>query len=542
MSTRLALALNLVFAYLAEAYREAGNDEKRWTEAYWQHADMLVNRLPRTIKGLPSGTPSFERDVVFASAGLPRPDGPEGYADKNSPPRYASIVSKAWNSLENIFRSLAMVDQIDGEGSGQHPLILVGWSDFPSTRTSLGHPLLALANHGAGTNDGARWLHGWASTSEKAFFEAMASGSIEIEYELCSLSEDGDCAVLPALDWMGLDHILPVGPTALREDGQISLGKFRVRLTAGSVSSVPPAQIALEVRPSSACTPETISWTATDGYLLIEFELLRRGAIKGGKWREKPFTLSISQSFSFSGSKPLNSLSLRLYAPHPARPTAIAVEQPLRGSRLRPVFATDGRYEVDAETRAIGFDRDNHETALLKLSDGALSASLAVVGLRQDPKWDGGQTLTRRNPADLDAAVQCYGITPLPEDAVINLDEYRVIVQEPEVDSGQVNPIFASILAEPVRPADDNLRRELLSDPRGLLEEWYARNCVSALPRESFRACLGACVLEAAGHGTGSLVWNATIGAFADTDAPPASGVSAETSHSILLGSLLGGI
>ena len=43
---RLSGAVNRVLAYLADAYREAGNDEKRWTEAYWQHADMLVNRLP----------------------------------------------------------------------------------------------------------------------------------------------------------------------------------------------------------------------------------------------------------------------------------------------------------------------------------------------------------------------------------------------------------------------------------------------------------------------------------------------------------------
>ena len=114
--------------------------------------------------------------MVFASAGLPRPYGHEGYAATNHSRKYASIIDKSWSSQEDIDRSLAKIAQIDAGGNGQHPLILIGWSNFPATRASLGHPLLAVANHGAADDDGARWLHGWASTSEKGFFGVGARG------------------------------------------------------------------------------------------------------------------------------------------------------------------------------------------------------------------------------------------------------------------------------------------------------------------------------------------------------------------------------
>ena len=517
---RLSRALNWVLAYLADAYREAGNDEKRWTDAYWQHADMLVDRLPETIRTLPSDIPSFERDVVFASAGLPRPGWSEYYAAKNGPPKYASIVVKSWSSQDEIFRSLAKIARVDTQGAGNHPLFAIKWSEFPTTRTSLGHLLLAVANHGAGEHDSSRWLKGWANTSEKAFF-GVRDAEAPKEYELCSLSEDGDSRVVSRLGWQGLDHVLPPGPTVLREDGQISLGKFRLRLAVDVDASGQSAPVTLDSQPASSCTPEIISWEQVNGNLLIEFELSRRAARNGGKWREKPFTLSILPVCVVPGSSFTNGLSLKLCAPHPARPTAIAVEY--RGGRRKPLpaFATDGRYEIERETRTIGFSGGDQEIAHLPLHDGMTSSRLAVVGLTLNPTWTSGETLTQEDPPDPSMAAQFFALTPPPEDAVIALDEYHLNVQAPEVDrGGQVNPIFAAILGQPVVPADDDLRDELRSDPRGLLEEWYQQNYISAQPTDDMRSCLGACVLEAASRGTRSLAWNPNIGTFADTTAP----------------------
>ena len=185
-----------------------------------------------------------------------------------------------------------------------------------------------------------------------------------------------------------------------------------------------------------------------------------------------------------------------------------------------PVFSTDGRYETDHERGAIGFDNGDHAAALLKIRDGMDSAKLAVVGVHQNVSWVGAESLTRDNTGTANTAFEFYALMPLPEDAVVALDEYRVNIQAPAVDRGQVNPIVASILGEPVVPADDDLRGELLADPRGLLEEWFERNCISVPPSEHVRSCLATCVLEAASRGTGTPQWNPNIGTFADTTAP----------------------
>ena len=128
---RLSQALDCALDYLANAYREAGNDERRWTDAYWRHADLLVGRLPETIRRMPGGKPGLERDAVFASAGLPRPSGSEGYADRNDPRRYVGIVKNSWSSQEEIERSLVEVDLIDTGGRVQSSAALDRMAGLP---------------------------------------------------------------------------------------------------------------------------------------------------------------------------------------------------------------------------------------------------------------------------------------------------------------------------------------------------------------------------------------------------------------------------
>ena len=515
---QLSASLSYVLIYLAAAYEEAGNDEKRWTDAYWQHADMLVERLPWAIRRLPSGAPGFERDVVFASAGLPRPVGPKSYAERNDATKYASIVAKSWSSQQEIARSLVEIDLVDTGGAGTHPLSSLEWQEFPSTRANLGHPLLAAAYHGADRDDGYCWLHGWASTSEKAFFEARVSDPPE--YELGSLAENGEFAVLSALGWQGLDHILPPGPKGLRKVGSVFLGSFRLRLAVDIDVNSQPDPVLLEVRPRSSCTPKVISYQTGAGYLTVDFELSRRAGKTGGKWREKPFVLSVSPSRIVPGSSFRDGLTLRLCAPHPARPTAIAVEQVRGRETFIPSFATDGKYVINGESDEIDVDRDNDDVALLKLREGLPSAKLAVVGECETASWADGQGLLLQDAENLHPVVQFCSLTMMPDNSIVNLDGYQVELQAPQADRGQVNPVFASILGEPVMPPDDDLHDELLSDPRGLLEDWYQQNCISARSSLELKSSLGACVLEANGQGTARLSWNPAIGTFTDIEVP----------------------
>ena len=370
-----------------------------------------------------------------------------------------------------------------------------------------------MAYHGVDQDDGNGWLHGWASTSEAAFFGKRDREPLE--YELCSLADDGETTALSNLGWRGLDHVLPPGPATLRDDGQISLGRFRLRLMIDIDVSGQPNPETLKVQPASSCTPEIISVEAGNGCLLIDFELSRRAGKNGGRWRERPFTLSISPSRIAAGLNSLNDLSLKLSAPHPARPTAIVVEQ--RRGNLLPSFPDDGRYEIRPETDEIEFDGKSQEISHLKLQGGTAGAWLAVAGSGEGAHWVGGESLVPQHSADPNAILRFYSLMPLPEDAVIGLEDYRVNVQESEVEGGQANPIFASILGEPVVPADNELRDELLSDPRGLLEQWYQEHCISAQLSTNTKSCLGTSVIETSAHGSAGLVWNSAIGTFANT-------------------------
>jgi hypothetical protein len=514
---KLRDALRGVISFLGSAYREAGNDEKRWTDAFWLHLDLLVERLPVALSKLPAGAPGFARDAVYAAAGLPRPGGAEHFAGKNSPQVYAKIVARDWVSQEDIERSLVAIDILDGNGAGTHPLMSIDWGTIASSRAVLGHPLLAVAFHGSEGSAGLEWLHGWASTSERAFFEDRDKE--EPGYELYALDAEGNRLKLDELGWQGLDHILPPGPATLRDDGRISLGQLEIRLDVDLGEEAKAVPVALDVKPATAATPEVSSWRAENGTVQVTFELSRRAAKSGGKWREKPFTLSISPSSIKPGSRFVNSLNLKLCAPHPSRPTGIALEERRGAAKPVATFATDGRFQLNNDTGTIALDRANEEPALLKLRDGSARISLAVVRAESKPTWVGGAALSRLDQGSDKQPFEFFALSPLPDHSVIDLDGYPLNVAVPEIEKGQVNPVFAAITGEPVVPVDDGLRNELLTDPRGWLEQWYAETCIANQPAREIEASLGSCVLEVSGRGNTSLSFSEGIGAYTNTSA-----------------------
>jgi hypothetical protein len=516
--TQLEDALQGVMAFLATAYREIGNDEKRWTDAFWLHIDKLVDRLPLALTSLPSGSPGYARDAVYASAGLPRPDGPGRYADKNGPQHYAKIISSEWASRESIERSLIAIDMVDGNGDGHHPLMTIDWTKISGSRAQYGHPILTVAYHGFEAEGSSDWLHGWASTSERAFFQARTNE--DPDYELFVLDGHGTPSQLGSTGWQGLDYVLPAGPAKLRSDGRIELGRLMLNLRAEARSISGACPVLIAVKPASAATVEVLSFSVEEGSVEVIFGLSRKPAKSGGKWREKPFSLSISPVDIIAGSSFVRPLNLKLVAPHPARPTAIALEERRGSGQPVATFASDGRYLVDRENQTIVRDHAEEDTAMLKLRNGSARARLAVVGTESIPSWVGGPALTKQDAATEDLPYRLFALSPLPDHATIELDGYHVTLEVPEVERGQVNPLFAAISGEEVIPIDDELRNELLTDPRGWLERWYMETCISTSPSEQIRSSLGTCVLEASGRGHTNLTFSDSIGAHSNTSAP----------------------
>jgi len=514
-TSRLYDALEYVITFLALAYREAGNDEKRWTDAFWLHLDRLSNQIPAAISSLPPGLPSYERDAVFASAGLPRPDGPNFYASKNNHQQYAKVVAKGWISQEDIDRSLNTIDIVDGDSNGRHPILAIDWAHIVTSRAVFGHPLLTVAYHGSSGGGTPKWLNGWASTSERAFFQERQAE--EPSYQLFVSHQSGEKTELTALDWQGVDHVLPQQTPDLRDGRLLCLGNFELRLGVDIGSGMGNPPIELFVKPSNAAIAEIRGCSASEGEVVISFELLRRIPKSGGKWREKPFTLSIAPTRIDPGSRFLTPLSLKLLAPHPSRPSAVALEQ-LRGrGKLSPSFATDERYHIDAASGTIISDTEVDELPLLKLRDGSVPTKLAVIGAQSNPTLVGGSELPKRSTDGEDLSFTFFELSSLPANPVVEIDSYQVSIEIPEIEKGRVNPLFAAICGEPVISIDDELKKELLTDPRGLLEEWYMGNCISNGPSREVRSSLGTCVVEASGRGQKDLSFSETIQAYTNT-------------------------
>lgn len=336
----MAQALQRVFSYLAAAYREAGNGEKRWTEAFWIHLDMMCDALVLGLETFPSDLPNRETMVAFASAGLPRPKANDGFAAHHKPSIYAKIVREGWSDVEDIELSLLGVQERDGAGD-DHLLAQLDWSGFVASRTSLGHGLLALAFHAY--QHGTKRIDAWAATSEAAFFDQPKKG--EVDYQLWSF-DDGEEVEVPRLDWKGVDHVLPPASRQRRNDGTVALGQYKLRMELDP-GKHPSAKI--ECKPASACLVTILDCVAVDGAFEVKFELARKISKKGGKWREKPFTLSVSPTQTTLDSQFRDTFELKICAPNPVVPTTLAIERNSKGVVQAPSFAADSTLVVDSD-------------------------------------------------------------------------------------------------------------------------------------------------------------------------------------------------
>ncbi|MBY6117477.1 hypothetical protein KUW09_24970 [Mameliella alba] len=506
-TNELAKALHTVFAYLASAYREAGNDEKRWTEAFWLHLDMLCDALELGLNSFPSDLPNRETMVVFACAGLPQPKYKDGFASNHRPAEYAKRVRDGWSEIDDIELSLLGVQERD-EGGEDHLLAKLDWSSFVASRASLGHGLLALAFHAH--QRGTDRIDAWAATSETAFFDQ--SRKDQVEYKLWSVVGGKDIEV-PRLEWRGVDHVLPASIPLRRKDGTVLLGHYKLRLELDS-GDTPSATI--ECKPASSCSATTLSCTTEGGALELEFELARKIAKKGGKWREKPFTLSVSPTHATLGSQFRIAFELKLCAPNPVIPTTLALEANSKGNAPTPSFTADAFLAVEDEGQLVeppdAPDRD------LTISGKGGPVELVIIGDEKNPAWVGGATLKPAERATSEY-IRHYELIGQPADPFIDVGGKTVSITVPRGENGQVNPSLAAFMGEPVVAAGEELAEEMALDPRGDLEKWLRDNCILRIPDDQFRACLGTCLVEVGRRAAASkLQWDDGLGAFTNTD------------------------
>jgi hypothetical protein len=504
----LSEALSNVYAYLEAAYREAGNGEKRWTEAFWLHLDMLSDALELGLKIFPSDLPNRETLLVFACAGLPRPTSGRGFAPNHRPSEYVKTLQQGWSEIDDLELSLLRIQECDGEGE-EHSLTKLDWTNFVVTQTAFGHHLLAVTYHER--KQGKAWLDAWAGTSETAFFDQRSKE--EIAYQLTCLSHECEQEV-PRVEWRGVEHVLPPATSVRRQDGTVLLGHYKLRLELDP-GNAPNAK--LECKPSAACSPFLKSCTNADGTLEIEFELTRKLPKKGGKWREKSFTLTISPSHKSLDSQFRDSFQLKLCAPNPVVPSVLVLEAAASGKDLIPSFSSDVVLAVDSDGTLVEPEGGAPERDLALTDRGGL-AELVVIGEITDPKWIGGAKLKSADGALADW-INVFEMTGQPVDPIVDIGGKTVSIVVPLVEKGQVNPIHAAFLAEPIIAASEQVGEEMRLDPRGDLEVWFRNQVILEVPGDNIRACLGSCLIEfGKSQGSTSLKWDAGLGAFSNTD------------------------
>lgn len=504
----LTAALETVFAYLATAYREAGNGERRWTEAFWLHLDMLADALDLGLTSFPGDHPNREGLLVFACAGLPRPKAQDGFALNHRPSVYAKIVKDGWSEIDDLELSLLGVQERDEFGEN-HPLLMLNWSTFVASRTTLGHGLLAVAFHQR--KQGQSWLDAWAGTSEHAFFDQ--SRKDEIIYQFFSLLR-GEERNVPRLDWRGVHHVLPPAAPVRRDDGTVSLGHYKLRL---EVDPDADPSVKFECKPATACAASLLSCKVAEGVLELEFELSRKIPRKGGKWREKPFTLFVSPGQTTLESQFRQSFELKLCAPNPVVASVLVVEATAGGKFQAPNFSPDLMLSVCGDGTLVEPDGGT-PTRNLTLSDKGRPAHLIVIGGTETPTWVGGAELQPVDEAPC-GWVNSYRVTGQPADPVVDIGGNTVSLTVPIVENGQVNPFLAAFMAEPVVAASDRLADEMRLDPRGDLDAWLRDHVILVRPDERVRACLGSSLIEVGiRQGNMSLRWEEGLGAFSNTD------------------------
>ncbi|WP_125182720.1 ATP-binding protein [Minwuia thermotolerans] len=504
---RLARSIADVLDYLSAAYEKAGNQAIAWQSAYWLHADDLARFLPRAIDSLAPGLPRLELLAVHLAAGLPYPDSGEAYEVKNGPERYAETVESRWSTGERCERSVAEIDS-SGDGTS-HPLNGIDWATLASTRASAGHAVLALCRHGRATRERV-WADAWSATSETEFFSRPRTETVIGEFQY---RQEQNWKNVAELGWSPAIHVLPAARNTVGPDQQLALGHFRLRIESALASQGQAIHPRLDSSPKSAAEPELVEARALDGAVEIEFRLSRKVRGGKGKWREKPFNLSVVPNSTGPANALRDPVVLRLVAPHPARPTVFIGEQARGKKPIRAKFHADTPFKV--EPGSMGLEPSDGDAELMFELDGGDGTIEVVVAGHEGPVTLDDASI---GEAAVDAVNQLE-IKQLPEDPVLAAGAHSARLVRPTIEGGKVHPVLAALSGEPLVPVEGETRTELERDPRFHVEQWLAGNCIKQPPGVEFRRSLGSALVSITREEDGDrLFWNERLGAFANFD------------------------
>lgn len=230
-----------VLVFLREALQESGDQELRWTSAWWAFVLKYASTLDTQLDKSKPGSVSVVR-LCYASAGLPIPSG-LNFEDLK-PKKYAEIVNKQWATKEKSEESLRSLDALP---DSLHGLGKLPWDDYSHQLLTQGHEILALTSLG----DTQQRFDAWAGTREAIFLgtgDATSNEPIEFSFDGDSLPSPGDTDlfILPTERM-----VFTLGETS--KSCRVRLGEIGIALpwkpdvTPPKLGSLDPTSIAVRI-------------------------------------------------------------------------------------------------------------------------------------------------------------------------------------------------------------------------------------------------------------------------------------------------------
>ncbi|QZD86723.1 helicase HerA domain-containing protein [Qipengyuania psychrotolerans] len=521
--SRLADCVEQVACFLAEAYAEFGNDQKPWPAAFMTHFDLLAGNLPSALEMVEPGLPNREVVAVHFAAGLPRPVDGVAYSAKNDPKNYAKIIEERWSSYDEVARALAEIEEIDGP---EARLANIDWETLPISRMNNGHPILAVCSNGYSTPAREEWLRAWAQTTEPGFFYERHAP--EITTKLMVQLEDSNWEEAPILAEGADIIVLPQPGKRIKPSEDLHLCNVKLIIELREhVDTELAESLQFEFRPNSDAQLELGRIEVVQDRVEVTATLRKSIGVKGGKWKEKPLSLYFWSDINTPNNPFREPTRVSLAVPNPTRPVVYGVEESNGKRKPKVQFQGPSKVLRDEEANELVHDFDM-DMPSISFSDAETKFSLAVIGAGATPRWADGNELKFESSS---AWIKFFKLGRLPEDTTLQVEDYKLQLDWPIIESGQVAPVTAAILGEPLIPINENLRAALEQDPRFELERWLRDQCIDHMPKEEFRGCLGTALIATnSGTDDPGLEWSEEFGAFSNlpSNAPAAfpSGLS----------------